>query len=299
MNRLFCVAFPAFLIAGCPGIQLQDGGAPGPYVNLQVTEYKDIDGFERIVSELERRGIQATLLTKPPFVTEHCVRFRELADAGYEIMAFARPEDRDGQKVTLSMLSYQEQEALISQTQSAIEECIQRPVDGFRCTRFDQNEDTYAILDSLGFRYNLGFVAQTERCMPGHEDILLPYPAPGYEFRVVPMHSAYYEGEWVAFCDNPFRQLTDAATWGQMMRSELDSMHSQDRPLLVEVHPYYSGVDDGAFEAFTDFLDYAQQQNTDFISVSELVELFGQQADDSDHQESDENETGDGGCPCD
>jgi peptidoglycan/xylan/chitin deacetylase (PgdA/CDA1 family) len=299
MNRLFCAAFPALLVAGCPAIFPAADPAYGPYVNVQVTEYQDIDGFERMIAELEQRGIKATILTKPDFVTENCARIKQLADDGYEIMAFARPDDQDGQSVTLSMLSYEDQQALISQTKSAIEQCIGRTINGFRCTRFDQNEDTYAVLDSLGFVYNLGFVANTADSMPGHEQDVLPYPASDNSFWVVPMHSAYFDEGWVAFCDNPFRTRTDPAAWGALLKSELDSMHAQMRPLLVEFHPYYSGVDDDAFAAFVDFLDYAQQQNAQFITVAELVDVFGQPATDvSDTQGSTGGTTGGGGCGC-
>jgi len=291
-----CAVFPAVLGLSCPFELQPNTGEEGPFVNLQVTEYKDIDGFERIVSELERRGLQATILTKAPFVTEHCDRFRELAQEGYEIMAFARPEERDGESMTLSQLSYEEQDALIRETKAAIEACIQRKIYGFRCTRFDQNEDTYEIVQDLDFTYNLGFVAQTESCMPGHEHDTLPCPAPGYDFWMVPMHSAYFDGNWVAFCDNPFRRLTDAASWGELMKSELDSMHTEKRPLLVEVHPYYSGVDDAAFAAFVGFLDHAQERSAQFISIAELVGLFGQSAAQGDQQNG---SSGNSGCSCD
>jgi len=269
-----CLAFLVLVTAGCREDLIPGGSGSPPYINLQVTEYKDAEAFERIVSELEARGIKATLLTRADFVSENCERFRDLQSKGFEVMAFARPEPQDGQSVTLSMLSYEEQEALIRQTKDAIEDCVGTAISGFRCTRFDQNEDTYAIMDSLGFKYNLGFVARTEQSMPGHENDVYPYEAPGYGFWAVPMHSAYFDGRWVAFCDNPFKSLVDAAGWGELLKSELDSMHGQGRPLLVEVHPYYSGVDEGAFEAFVSFLDYAQSRGARFISVAELVEGF-------------------------
>jgi hypothetical protein len=253
------------------------GDQTQPVVNLQVTEYKDAAAFEKIIGELEARGITATVLVDADFATENCERLRALDTNVFEIMAFARPEDRDGQKMTLSMLTYDEQEQLITDLKSAIETCLGKTITGFRCTRFDQNEDTYAILDSLGFEYNLGFVAQTDACLPGHEADTAPYAAPGHEFWVVPMHSAYDDGEWVAFCDNPFQDRVDAEGWEQLLKSELDSMRSQNRPLLVEVHPYFSGVDEGHFNAFVSFLDYAVQQNARFVSVAELVQSTSSQ----------------------
>jgi hypothetical protein len=253
------------------------GDQTQPVVNLQVTDYKDAAAFEKIIGELEARGISATVLVDADFATENCERLRALDTNGFEIMAFARPEDQDGQSMTLSMLTYQEQEQLITGLKSAIETCLGKTITGFRCTRFDQNDDTYAILDSLGFEYNLGFVAQTDACLPGHEADTAPYAASGHDFWVVPMHSAYYDDEWVAFCDNPFRDRVDDDEWGQLLKSEFDSMRSQGRPLLVEVHPYFSGVDEGRFNAFVSFLDYAVQQNARFISVADMVQSTGSQ----------------------
>ena len=281
IGKVLSCAFGATLLVGCnidpAACPCNQGGSAAdsqsdPLVNLQVTEYKDAEAFEKIIAELESRGIAATVLVNADFATENCERLRGLDNNGFEIMAFARPESEDGQSMTLSMLTYDEQEQLITELKTAIETCLGKTITGFRCTRFDQNEDTYAILDSLGFEYNLGFVAQTESCFAGHEEDTLPYPAPGHDFWAVPMHSAYYDGEWVAFCDNPFQNRVDADEWGQLLNSELDSMRSQGRPLLVEVHPYFSGVDQGRFNAFVSFLDYAVQQNTRFVNVAEVVE---------------------------
>ena len=129
-------------------------------------------------------------------------------------------------------------------------------------------------LDSLGFEFNLGFVARTDCSFPGHEDDTLPYRAPGYDFWAVPMHSVYSNNRWAACCDMPFRSL-DGAEWEALLKSEFDNMRDQRRPLLVEVHPYFSGVDEERFEAFVSLLDHAQAYNARFMTVAELVEWSG------------------------
>lgn len=240
-------------------------------VNIQITEYKDREAFDRVTSELEARGIRTTVLVNADFATEHCERLRELDALGFEVMVFARPEPRNGESVTMSMLSYEEQKALIRGAKEAIEACLGEPVTGFRCTRFDQNEDTFRILDELGFEYNLGFVARTDRCLPGHEEDAAPYSASAHDFWAVPMYSVYHEARWRAFCDNPFREL-DAADWEALLMDEVDKLTTQDDPLLVEFHPYFTGVDEGRFAAFVSFLDHAQERNTQFVTVAELVD---------------------------
>jgi hypothetical protein len=293
-----------FLVAGCnlnPLIDLWGWFEEArPLVNVQVTEYRDADAFARVIDLLEQRGIKATILTKPDFVTENCDTIRDLQARGYEVMAFARPETAEGDSTTLSSLTREEQQAYLTEIKSAVEDCLGATIDGFRCTRFDQNEDTYEIVDQLAFRYNLGFVANTGRCLPGLDDETLPYRVPEYDFWAVPMHSVYLEDEWVAFCDNPLMSRIEPTEWGALLMSELDRMCSDGHPLLMEVHPYNTGADDEKLAAFEDFLDYAVKRNARFITIAELIEWTERQQDQeaAEEQEASEEQE-DNGCPCD
>jgi hypothetical protein len=247
---------------------------------MQITENSDPVAFERVMPELESRDIRCTIIVDDTFVAQNCDRISELADAGFEIMAYARPPEPEGQVVTMSMLSYNEQETLITRVKTAIDDCLGTETTGIRCYRFDQNDDTYDIIDSLGFQFNLGFVAHTTSCLPGHQDDVLPYQGSDYSFWAVPMHSVNVGTRWAAFCDMPFSSY-EAADWQTLLTVELDSMTAQGHPLLVEFHPYFTGVDEGRFEAFVNFLDYAVARNTRFMTTAELVEWTNtSQADD-------------------
>jgi len=272
MTKTLSVTPLALFFAGC-GVPFVPGGdLETPLVSMQVTETSDPDAFERIISELEARQIRTTILVDGEFAARNCERLASLHGAGFELMAFVRPEGLGDEVVTMSMLEYEEQEELITGVKSAIEDCVGKSITGMRPYRFDQNEDTYAIVDSLGFDFNLGFVANTDRSFPEHENSTLPYLAPGYGFWAVPMHSVYVVDRWVAFCDMPFSRLLDGPEWEAMLVSQFDDMRNQNQPLIVEIHPYYTGVDEGRFEAFVGFLDYATEQNAQFITVAELVE---------------------------
>jgi hypothetical protein len=276
----------------------QEAQEDRPLVNVQVTEYQDPNAFARVMGALEERGIVATVLTKPDFVTENCETISGLHANGYEVMAFARPETPDGDSTTLSALTRAEQEAYIAQIKTGIEDCLGVAIEGFRCTRFDENQDTYEILDALGFVYNLGFVAHTGQCLPGMVDETLPYRVTEYDFWAVPMHSVYLEGEWVAFCDNPLMSRMEPAEWGALLESELDRMDSLGHPLLLEVHPYNTGADDDKFAAFEEFLDYAIERDAQFITIAELVEWTQQQQALGAFQECEDPE-GAPDCSCD
>lgn len=271
------VTLLALLLAGCTSAVIPDDQESIPLVSVQVTETKDPGAFERIIAELETRGIRTTVLVDGGFAAQNCERLRALDGAGFELMAFVRPEVPDAEVVTMSMLAYEEQEELLTDVKTAIENCLGKRITGFRPYRFDQNADTYAIADALGFEFNLGFVAHTDISFPGHEDTALPYRAPGYAFWAVPMHSVSVQDRRVAFCDMPFRALVDRAGWEALLKSEFDVMRLQNRPLMVEIHPYYSGVEQDRFEAFVRFLDYAKEHNAEFITTAELAEIANQE----------------------
>lgn len=296
MKAVVLLGWTALLWSGCDLSWFPLVSAPAPSVCLQVTETSDPQAFDRIMSELQARGFLAAVLVDADFATANCERLRALDAEGYELMAFARPDDALGETATLSMLSYEAQQALIANVKTAIESCLSKTIQGFRCYRFDQNEDTYRIMDELGFTFNLGFVAHSAGAFAGHEDDTSPHQAPGYGFWAVPMHSVYTTNRWSAFCDMPFQSL-DAATWGALLKSELDRQRLAQQPLLVEVHPYYSGVDEGRFQAFVEFLDYAQAHGAQFITVTELVQEAGGDAVQTAADGADTTAT-DGGCSC-
>ena len=199
-----------------------------PLVCLQVTEYKDAEAFDTFMSELQSRGLLATVLVRDDFATENCERLQTLHQAGHEIMVFVRAETEEGDSIMLSTLPYEEQTELIQSGRTAIESCVGEAPVGFRATRFDQNEDTYDALESLGFLYNLSFVAHSENAPEGHEDDTLPYPLAGYSFWAVPMHSADLGSGPVAFCDKPLsRAIDDTAEFDQLLQHKPDSFADQ------------------------------------------------------------------------
>ena len=284
MTRAFAIIVTTAFLTGCGIIPIDDliphdnGAEQDPLVCLQVTEYHDVASFDVFMAELDNRGIPATVLVRDDFAADNCERLRTLHQTGHEIMVFVRSESEEGDKILLSTLPYAEQEQLIQSGQTAIEECLgERPV-GFRSTNFDQNEDTYEVLESLGFLYDLSFVAHSGIAPEGHENDTLPYQFGSYSFWAVPMHAADLGGVRVAFCDKPLsRAIDDIAGLGQLLQGELDNMSSRNHPLMLEVHPHYTVPDEAIFNAYVGFLDYAVQQGARFITTTELVEWTRQQ----------------------
>jgi hypothetical protein len=257
----------SFMLTGCLPWPIPEPDDTTPMVNLQVTEKENRTAFDRVMTELENRGYTATLIVSDEFATENCQRLQELDDAGYEIMAYIRPDDPEQLPTELS---YEDQYNLIAEIKSAIEDCLAHDIDGLRAYRFAQNEDSYQIIQELGIEYNLGFVAGTSSSLAGHENDVLPYRSDQYDFWAVPMHSVSTNDGPRAFCDMPFKSYSDDA-WEALLKTEFNHMNAQGRPLLVEIHPYFIGADDGRFEAFVNFLDHVEENNARFITAAELV----------------------------
>lgn len=56
-------------------------------------------------------------------------------------------------------------------------------------------------------------------------------------------------------------------------------MIAEGRPLLVEVHPYFSGVDEDRLQVFVAFLDDAVAKAARFVTTAEYVQWSSQSQD--------------------
>ncbi len=255
--------------AGCVPAGDSDQGMP-PLVNLQVTELDDHAALEAFVTELDGRQIKATLMVAEYMATEQCDQLRRYHQSGHEIMVYGRPESPTGERIDLTMLSLEEQQTLIGGAKSALEDCLGESVTGFRSYLFAHNENTWRVLDALGFEYNLSYVAHSSNSIEGHEDDEWPYEVPDHTFWAVPIHSAELDGQTKAFCDMPFSEIS-AEEWEALLKGEFDQTAEGGLPLKVLFHSYFSANDAGRWEAFRNFLDYAESQGAAFVTVEQLM----------------------------
>jgi hypothetical protein len=263
------LAIPSLAVLSCVPVDGTPNGSR-PLVNLQVTEDRDLVALEQFMDELDFRGINATLIVNEYVATQGCDQLRLYDAAGHEIMVYGRPDEPPGQTVELTMLSSAEQEAIITGAKEAIEDCLGHTVEGFRSYHFAHNEDTWQILDGLRIKYNLSYVAHSNNAPAGHTNDIWPCPVEGHFFWAVPMHSIQTAGGTRAFCDRPFRSL-EAGEWESLMEDELVRMYAANAPLKVEFHPWFSANDEGRWNAFLGFLDFAQNQEAEFITVFDML----------------------------
>lgn len=250
------------------------GVVPSRLVNVQLTEIDDADALDVMVSELDTRGIRASIMVADAMATDHCDQLRGYDATGHEIMVYGR----DPGGVYVAELSLAEQRELLGNTAGAIETCLGHPVRGFRSYQFSHDEDTWTVLDELGLDLNLSYIAGTTNTVAGHVDDEWPHRVPGYDIWAVPLHSVALTDRVSPLCDMPFRSAT-AEGWGATMRSEMDATHALGRPFKVLFHSYFSGLDEGRLAAFVAFLDHAEAADAHFVTAAELVELVPTDAD--------------------
>ena len=123
-------------------------------------------------------------------------------------------------------------------------------VVGFRPQSFSQNNDTFKILESLGFQYDAGFKAGV-LYLPDHKKDTWPYPIENYSIYAVPVSTYNISGEAVYLSDRYVKE---------------------DKGLIVIFNNLISGSGD-YFGAYKDFIDYATSKNARFVTTLELVKI--------------------------
>ena len=180
-----------------------------------------------------------------------------------------------GEKI--SELSYADQKASLELSKKYVENakiCGQNDVTvyGFMPQSFDQNVDTYRILDEMGIKYNAGFQAGLIY-EHGHENDVWPYAVEGYKFYAVPVSSYIISGEKTPLRDSYFQENgMDADQWYEALASKFDEVQGKDEPLVISLTTSVSGSGD-YLDALDKFTDYAINRNGSFVTTTQLLEM--------------------------
>jgi hypothetical protein len=147
-------------------------------------------------------------------------------------------------------------------------------VEGFKPQSFSQNEDTYKVLDDMGFAYDAGFQAGI-LSMPGHEADTWPYLAPGHKFYAVPISSVDSSGEKVYLTDRHAKEDKElsGSQWYDLLVGKFDESASSGNPMVVSFDNLITGSDPDYLDAYNRFLDYAVSKKAAFVTTMELVNM--------------------------
>jgi len=225
-------------------------------------------------NDLMKRDTTATLvLTQDVTISRIRLALARLTVASDFEFAISGKQSDD----LLSTMTLSEQEALIKRSieiAEAAKVCglTEVNVAGFLPPGFDQNEDTYKVIDNLGFEYDAGFQAGLIYA-PGHEADVWPYQLEGYNFSAVPISSAIVGEELLPLYDKRIvEEGIGASEWTGILKTKLDEAAAEDEPVVILLSTSVSGTGE-YFEALKAFLDYAESKNASFVNGRDLVAI--------------------------
>ncbi len=139
-----------------------DGGLGDP-VAWDLAE-ASVRGFVDVMSEIGMRS-GATLFISPDTARKQAIPFRQLADAGIEIALYLNGQrySRMKKPAYLGSLPFTEQRAAIRTAKVDLEDSLGRPCLGFRACHASANDETFRILDELGFQWSSTSAAGSHR----------------------------------------------------------------------------------------------------------------------------------------
>lgn len=227
-----------------------------------------------IYNEINRRDLGATFVSNQD-IGNNVLRLR-LADIGlnpnFELAMSGNNTDD-----LLSTKSYSEQKAILERSKLLMESCMicdynSITVRGFWPQYFDQNEDTYQILDELGIVYNAGFQAGIIYA-PGHENDVWPYAIEGHDFYAVPISTYAVSDELVPLYDRYFDESgMTSDEWYDALEAKFDESQEAGEPMVILLTASISASGD-YFDAMSQFLDYAVSKDASFVTTLDLINM--------------------------
>jgi len=245
-------------------------------VNIQVTEYKNSEALQKVMKELESRGIKkTTVFIGKEFAESNCSLVKDIDKNGHEVAAFGYKLNEKGEFIQLATLSQAEQEKTIKELKESLENCLGHRINGFRSQRFSQNDDTNQIVRNLDFLWHGSFVTGSIY-LPGHKDDVVPFYSYDYGFYVVSMIGVEVQpGRISALCDTALSSVVDnPSQWKELVKTNLVKKSKEKLPFLTEFHPYFLVADPEYWSNFIELLDWLKKQNVTYVTTMELAKAY-------------------------
>lgn len=284
MKHVICLALALCITAAIPtGVSQQ--GASSPFVSMMIdisgslhpTENQSTaerDNIKNMYNALTKERIPSTMfLTQDVSASQLALYLTQLGL--YGDIEFGISGNSSDEK--LSTMPYSKQLAILEGSKkyaSAAHVCgkNEKPITGFKPQSFDQNEDTYRALDTMGIRYDAGFQAGILYA-PGHEKDVWPYPVEGHKFYAVPLSVYFSSGENMPLQDSYFQEHgLDASQWYNALAAKFNETRGNREPLVFGLTTSVSGSGD-YLAALKKFISYAKSENATFANATALVDM--------------------------
>ena len=259
--------------SGEPIVNLMiDLDSPDPTISPQ--EANVFNSMNNLMGIIDSNGLNATI-----YVSGDMASYQRLAvtsfgsKTNHELAMNGNTKDE-----ILARMTYAKQEALLKKAMDSITAayiCGNGPVKvaGFRPQSFNQNNDTFKALQSMGIQYDAGFQSGIIY-LPGHKNDSWPYPIENYSIYAVPISTMNTSGGAVYLSDRYVKEDKgiSASKWYDLLASKLDDSAENNVPMVVIFNNLISGSGD-YFGAYKDFIDYAKSKNARFVTTLELVNV--------------------------
>ncbi len=231
-----------------------------------------------IRDEMEKRDLKATFFSTFDVITTRIrLRLTEIGRTPNFELAFSGNNSNE----KISAKSYAEQKSILERSKKAVENCRvcgknEIVASGFMPQSFDQNNDTYRILDELGIQYDAGF-QEGVIFAPGHQDDAWPYQVEGHNFYAVPVSTYSLSDKKIPLQDRYFKEngLT-SSQWYDALVGKFSEAQNNDEPVVIALTTSISGSGD-YLDALTQFLDLVVSQDASFVTTMDLVNMSRQE----------------------
>lgn len=226
-----------------------------------------------LVNEIDPKGLNATIFVSGDMISAYRLGITlQGTMSNHELALYGNNTNE-----SLSSLSTAEQKAALSKARDMLYSCYvcggkHVEIKGFRPQGFDQNEDSFPILEDLGIVYDAGFQAGLIYT-PGHENDTWPYLIDGSKLYAVPVSTHPYKGEPVSLFDGYAKEKKlSGSQWYDLLIGKFDESATAGEPMVVIFSNLVSG--DGEYlDAYRNFLSYAESKGANFVTTMQLVDM--------------------------
>jgi hypothetical protein len=277
--RLSCLTLIALLISTGSSISKEivinvmiDFDSPSNIDPDQVNQV--FQSMNNLTNVIDSKGLNATIFASGETAVSQRLFVANLGKKpSHELALYGNTKDEK-----LSSATYSQQLDLLTNAQENINSCHICggkiiAVQGFRPQSFDQNNDTFKVLEDLGFIYDAGFKAGI-LYLTGHENDTWPYPIEGYNLSAVPVSTYNLAGERVYLSDQNAKEKMNlsGSKWYDLLVGKFDEAATNSDPMVVIFNNQVSGSGD-YLEAFKNFINYATSKKAKFVTTMDLVNM--------------------------
>lgn len=240
-----------------------------------VEEQIVFDSIVNLTNGIGPNGLNVTLFPTGEAILSQRLRITFLANSSnYEVAMGGMKKDE-----TIGSNSSSDQKALLSEMKRYVEACHicsgkETKPAGFKPQSFDQNEDTYKILNQMGILYDAGFKAGV-LYLPGHENDTWPYRINNLNVYAIPVSTYTGNGDRILLTDRIAKEekKLSGSQWYDILERKFEESAKKGDPVVLIFDNQITGRDADYLKAYLDFIDYALSKNATFVTTSALVKM--------------------------